>query len=377
MKEELLYLWFNNIDDIGNGTRLRLLREFSSVENIYEASEKILRNHLSDIQVKRLIDSKKSSKYSELEQRLLERNINVLYLEKKDYPLKLCNIYNPPTILYVKGRLNKGINSYNMNIAIVGSRKLSIYGKEITGFFSRELSFAGINIISGMAKGVDSMAHKASLEAGGYTVAVLGSGINVPYPLENTELYEEISKNGAVISEYGLDVSPKPGLFPMRNRIISGLSDGVLVVEAQKKSGSLITADCALEQGKQVYAVPGRLKDKNSEGTNNLIKSGAYLVTHPEDIIWDLKGEDNYKDMCFDAINEVDEFEEEENMVNKNFLAPIEKMVYSCLSLEPKYIDDIIQFTGLGVTKTISVLFSMEEKGIIKQPLKGYYIVTV
>lgn len=377
MEKALLNLWFNNIEDIGNITRLRLLKNFGNVENIYEASRNVLSKHLTDVQVNNLLQSKEISKYKEEYERLKERNINIIYWGHRKYPSKLYNIYDPPTLLYVKGTVNDSINSYNSNIAIVGSRKLSVYGREITDYFSKRLATSEINIVSGMARGIDSIAHMSTLKAGGYTVAVLGSGINVPYPQENTELYAMIEKKGAIISEYGLDVKPNPGYFPMRNRIISGLADGVLVVEAEKKSGSLITADYALEQGKQVYAVPGRLLDKNSEGTNNLIKAGAYLVTHPNDILSDIKGKKEYSQMSFNLEQPEITIQEEKDMVNKNFLAPVEKIVYSCLSLEPKYIDDIIQHTGMGVTKTISTLFTMEEKGLIKQPLKGYYIISI
>ena len=182
-------------------------------------------------------------------------------------------------------------------------------------------------------------------------------------------VFFEMYKNGAVVSEYGPGVIPNPGYFPIRNRIISGLSDGLLVVEARKKSGSLITADLALEQGKQVYAIPGRITDKNSEGTNNLIKQGAMCVTSPIDIINDLRG----------IAKEYDESLEKHEIstVNKNSLAPAEKMLYSCLSLEPTYIDDIIKKLKMSVSDTINLLYNMEEKGLIKQPLKGYYIISV
>ena len=198
-------------------------------------------------------------------------------------------MFDPPDILYVKGILSKKLNIYNMNIGVVGARNASVYGRELASFFGRELAKEGINIISGLALGIDGMSHRGALYAGGYTVGVLGCGIDVIYPRENAELFFEMYKNGAVISEYGPGVIPNPGFFPIRNRIISGLSDGLLVVEARKKSGSLITADLALEQGKQVYAIPGRITDKSSECTNNLIRQGAMCVVSPKEIIEDLK----------------------------------------------------------------------------------------
>ncbi len=368
MKEEMMWLWFNNIEEIGLISRWKLLRKFKSIEDIYNGEEKQFNEILTESQIKKLINSKKSSKYEEIYHRLLERKIHYVYPGHRDYPVKLLNIHEPPTLLYIKGKINNSINSNNMNIAIVGSRKHSVYGKEMAYKFSRDLAVEGINVISGLALGIDGVAHQGALEGNGYTVGVLGCGINVTYPRENTELYAEIEKNGAIISEYGLDVEPCSGYFPMRNRIISGLSDGILVVEAKKKSGSLITVDYGLEQGKQIYAIPGKLHDANSEGTNSLIKNGAFLVMSYKDIMFDLTGKEEYKDM---------EDKNHKTVVNKNFLAPLEKIVYSCLSLEPTYIDDIIPKLGVGVTKTISILYSMEEKGIIKQPVRGYYIISV
>ena len=373
MKEEILQLWLNNIEEIGLKTISNLIQAFGNVFNIYDAPEKLVEKYLTNSQKNKFIQSKNLDKYIEMDMKLKERGIDVIYPGHKMYPDKLLNIYAPPRLLYVRGKLNEKIYSCDGNIAVVGGRSPSVYGKEVCKMFGRDFGTFGINVISGMARGIDSMAHIGAIEAGGYTLAILGSGIDVPYPKENTELYSRILENGAIISEYGLGVHPDKGTFPMRNRIISGLSDGVLVVEARKKSGSLITAEYALEQGKQIYAVPGRLKDRCCEGSNNLIKSGAYCVLDAKDIVMDLKREIEMKCQQF----ELGEMDESEKWTDKIPLAPVEEMVYSCLSLEPKYIDNIIQGTGLGVTKTISVLFTMEEKGLIKQPVNGYYIVAI
>ncbi len=361
-EETFLKVWFCNIDGIDMSHRKKLIDVFGSISDIYQASSKLLSKYLNEKQLINLVMSREEDKVNSYIHRLKENNIQVIYPSHPDYPQKLKNIYNPPDILYVKGRLKETIGQYNRNIAIVGSRLPDTYGREIAGYFARELGKRSINIISGLAKGIDSVAHKGSLEGNGYTVGVLGCGINLVYPRENMELYINMEEKGAIISEYGLDAEPMPYHFPNRNRIISGLSDGVLIVEAKEKSGSLITADFALEQGKQVYAVPGRIFDKNSAGTNKLIKMGAMCVTSYEDII---------RDLNIEIENDV------KNDVNKNSLAPIEKIVYSCLSLEPMYIDDIIQKADIGITKAISVLYIMEEKGIIKQPVKGYYIVAI
>ncbi len=374
--KRILNLWFNNIKGIGNAYRKRLLESFGSVERVFDASAdaifKVLKRNdlVENIHLSRQLHST-----YELLKKLSDRNIWFTFPDDESYPQKLKNIYDPPDILYVKGRLNSGLNLYNSCIGIIGSRNADIYGREMARMFARELSARGISVISGLARGIDSMAHIGALDADGYTLAVLGCGINVTYPAENAELFSRIECKGAIISEYGLDVSPSAGTFPVRNRIISGMSDGILVVEAKKKSGSLITADLALEQGRTVYALPGRAMDINCEGTNNLIKQGAICVTQPDDILNDLKGED---DVVMDNCKELNVSDIELQSENvKKFLAPAEKMVYSCLGLEPVYIDDIIRISGMGITKVISTLYIMEEKKIIKQPVRGYYIIAV
>ena len=207
--------------------------------------------------------------------------IEEISINSKEYLQNLKNIYDPPKKIYLIG--NKDL-LYQKGIAIVGARAATQYGKKIAYNLAKELSEQNIVIISGLAIGIDSYAHKGSLEKG--TIAVLGSGIDNIYPKENLELAREIIKNkGCIISEYPLGTKPERLHFPQRNRIISGLSDGVVVIEASKKSGALITAEFALEQGKEVFAVPGDINKKQSEGTNQLIKDGAILLTSATDIL--------------------------------------------------------------------------------------------
>lgn len=207
--------------------------------------------------------------------------IEEILINSKEYPQNLKNIYDPPKKIYLIG--NKDL-LYQKGIAIVGARDATQYGKKIAYNLAKELSEQNIVIISGLAIGIDSYAHKGALEKG--TIAVLGSGIDNIYPKENLELAREIIKNkGCIISEYPLGTKPERLHFPQRNRIISGLSDGVVVIEASKKSGALITAEFALEQGKEVFAVPGDINKKQSEGTNQLIKDGAILLTSATDIL--------------------------------------------------------------------------------------------
>lgn len=366
------HLWLNNIEGVDLGYIIRLKKVLGNVWNIYDASEKVLEKIVPSQVAKKIATSKSGGKIIELYNRLEDMDISILYPEKNGYPHKLKHIYSPPQLIYVKGRIKNCLNEYNKTIGIVGSRNPSVYGREICRYFAEGLSDAGFNIVSGLARGIDGIAHKAALDKGGYTVAVLGSGINVAYPRSNIEIYSRIEENGGIISEYGLDVKPNPWQFPIRNRIISGLSDGVLVVEARAESGSLITAEHGLEQGKTIYSIPGRIMDKCCEGNNNILKEGALCVTSPDDIINDMTGlmpQEDHNNNCNPCDMQKDEKTEK--------LTEDEKLVLSVLSLEPIYIDDIIQSTRLGVTRTISILYILEEKGLVKQPNRGYYILHI
>lgn len=213
--------------------------------------------------------------------------MKIIYQAEKNYPKKLQNIYAPPTSLYVLGDeqiLNKP------SIAIVGCRQASDYGKKVAFHFAYELAKQGIVIVSGLARGIDTCGHLGAVKANGKTIAILGSGFGHIYPAENKQLCKEIiQKGGAILTEYEPDSKPEKMHFPARNRLISGLSDGVLVVEAKEKSGTLITVDHALDQGKEVFIIPGNITSNNSYGTNELIKQGAKLVTKIEDILEEFK----------------------------------------------------------------------------------------
>ncbi len=218
------------------------------------------------------------------------KNVKIETITKDNsyYPESLKNVFDPPEKLYCAGNIE--ILKSKKLIAIIGCREYTEYGRLIAETISYTLSEAGIIVVSGCARGIDSFAHKGAVKAGKPTIAVLGNGLNYIYPPENKELEEQILKNsGLIISEYPIGTKPSKETFPRRNRIISGLSDGVLVVEAKKKSGSLITVDYALEQGKNIYAIPGNIININSEGTNELIKQGAKMVTQINDILEDYR----------------------------------------------------------------------------------------
>lgn len=276
-----------------------------------------------------------------------------------DYPRNLKYIYDPPQSIYIKGEITP---EDNIAIAVVGSRYASYYGLRNAEHFSFELAARGITIISGLARGVDSAAHRGALKAKGRTIAVLGSGLKVIYPPENRKLAEEITRNGAVISEFPLDTPPHRQNFPRRNRIISGLSLGVLVVEAAKRSGALITAYLALEQGREVFALPGRIDSFTSQGTNDLIKQGAKLVETIEDIVEELEPfqpSPNKSEQT--RLNETDA------QMLKPRMSPQEEQVYSCLSGEPIHIDMVMQEVTLSYGKLLTSLLKLEHKRLARE----------
>ncbi len=267
-----------------------------------------------------------------------------------DYPELLKQIFDPPFLLYIKGRLSE---EDKFSIGIVGSRKATPYGMSVTDKVSGELAASGFTIVSGMARGVDSAAHRAAVKKQGRTIAVLGCGINVVYPPENRGLLEKITEAGAVVTEFSPGTKPARENFPVRNRLISGLSLGVLVIEATEKSGSLITANHALDQNREVFAIPGNILSDNTTGTHKLIQRGAKLVHSVDDIISELapalKG----------FINK--------SRKNDIILTDEENRLCSMLSAEPIHIDDIIRESGMFSKEVLMILLNLELKNIVKQ----------
>ncbi len=286
--------------------------------------------------------------------------IRLLTAEDQEFPDRLRHIPQAPAFLFQKGRVDFNARKF---IAIVGSRNPSHYGMEMAKHISMNLAKQGVGVISGLAAGIDAIAHKGALSIKGSTVAVLGCGIDICYPTENFHIYEEIqtSENGTILSEYPPGTKPLAFHFPMRNRIISGLADIVLVVEAREKSGSLITVDHALEQGKSVYAVPGRVTDVMSRGCNALIETGANVFTGVDALL---------EELCVSDKTEIHHTEAEKN---GNMLANNVKMVYSCVDLEPKYIDHIVEEVGLSYGEVYTALLELELQGLISQISRNYY----
>lgn len=276
-----------------------------------------------------------------------------------EYPERLAELPDPPLGLYYQGTFSPNA----CLIAMVGSRTATAYGCELAYQIAQKLALNGVGIVSGLAAGIDGAGHRGCLDGSGYTIGVLGSGLETVYPKEHYKLYERIRRQGCLLSEYPPDLAPRPPLFPRRNRIISGLAQFVLVVEAREKSGSLITADLALEQGRDVGAVPGRPCDPVSTGCNQLIQQGAKCILNAEDVLAEL----------MDSAG-LQQIRGGKTLVNPDLgLAPKEKMVYSCLRLEPKFIDDILCQLPFPVWEGIQLLTELEVKGMIKQNPHHYY----
>lgn len=284
MENSIYWIWLSILNFTPNQKQI-IIRTLGHPEKIFSLNENDLKKVTnSNDTIQKILNKEKRKTAEKIFEESIKRNIKCLTTDTSEYPDSFKNIYNPPLVLYTKGNSEKLKNKNK--IAIVGSRKCSEYGKTVTQKLSYQLAQKNYTIISGMASGIDSYAHIGAILAKGTTIAVLGSGVEYPYPEENKTLYKRILEtDGLIISEYPLNTKPVPENFPMRNRIISGLSDKVLITEAGMKSGSIITANLAMEQGKDVYAIPGNIMYKQSEGTNQLIKEGAFLATGLEDII--------------------------------------------------------------------------------------------
>jgi DNA processing protein len=358
--------WLANINHIGVRKINLMLQAFGSAEELFRASREELNKFKEDCtgilrfaegDMEAVYNSRDTGRIQNSYAKLEKNGIYFVSKEDEQYPAKLRNIYDAPFALYVKGRLPKEDEKL---LAVVGARECSSYGKEMAVHFASAIAKEGIAIVSGLARGIDSYSHEGALMAGGQTYGILGCGIDICYPKENINLYMELPKKGGIISEYAPGITPIAGNFPMRNRIISGLSDGILVIEAREKSGSLITVDLGLEQGKDIYALPGKITDRLSSGCNNLIKMGAKLVTSPGDILEEL----------------IPNYKQTDGGLKKNnkILESNGKIVYACLSLEPMHVEEIAIRTGLPLDLLMEQLLLLELQGFAKQTMKNYYV---
>ncbi len=355
------WLALKAIPGISDNLYKRLIEEFGSPEEVLKAEEKdlarvpeIKRDVVRTIREKRVPASSADRDVAKELELIKRHKIDIITLNDVSYSQSLKAIYDPPPLLYVKGKIKKEDKNA---IAIVGSRRATTYGRLTAQRLSAQLAAQRITIVSGMARGIDSEAHKGALAVGGRTIAVLGCGIDVVYPPENRALEERIASSGAVITEFPFGTRPFAGNFPKRNRIISGLSIGVIIVEAAQKSGALITARLALEQGREVFAVPGSTTSPYSKGTHNLIKDGAKLVEDIDDILEELKP--------------LIELRMEKGKESQDSLRPLlskdEEIIYNIVTQEPKHIDLLIQESKLSAQKVTGILMNLQLKRLVKE----------
>ena len=351
--------WFAAIPGVSDRKKRLLREEYGEGKTVYYIEEIQLRflDFLEDKDVEAILHARKDKNIEKEWRRMTEKNIRFIPYFSEQYPNRMRQIDDAPYALYVKGRLPE---EGRLSAAVVGARKCTPYGEETALEYGECLAQNGIQVISGMARGIDGAGQRGALNGGGTTYGILGCGVDICYPREHIGLYMDIQDNGGLISEQPPGRPPLPVYFPLRNRIISGFSDVVLIIEARERSGSLITADLALEQGKDVYALPGPVTSQLSQGCHRLIRQGAGILISPEDLLAELKV------VVGPGIQKSDK--------NKKTLENHENVVYSCLGLFPKGICDLTEETGLRVQELMDCLITLEIKGYIREISKNHYI---
>ena len=360
------YILLNMAENLGFKKLESLMKVYANPSRILKASKRELMaiEGIGDVIAGNITALKKEKLDREL-RLMVKRGVYAVSVFDSNYPANLKNSYSPPVVLYVKGEIKPEDCDA---VALVGSRMPSHYGVSNCEKLSSDLASRGITVVSGMARGIDTAAHTGALKSG-RTIAVLGSGLNQLYPPENSKLADEICAKGAVVSEFPMDAPPNKSHFPMRNRVISGLSLGVVVVEAGENSGALITANFALEDNREVFAVPGRIDSKVSTGTNKLIKAGAKLVENADDIIEEIENHLKYYDARRKAADKTPE------AVSDKGLTGEEKVLKDLLSYDPIYIDDLAAKINMSVDKVAALFVKLEIKNIARElPGKNFIL---
>jgi len=370
-QEELLWLALRLTPQLGARRAVDLIEKFGSPGAIFQLESRDLEGAGLPAGVARSIEAGSVIDDALEQQRLLRSTGTeiVTYFDDR-YPALLKQIYDPPLVMFARGRVEL---LEGPNVAIVGTRRPSAYGTTVADRFSRELSDAGVTIVSGMARGIDTAAHKATLAVAGKTVAVLGCGVDVIYPAENKNLAAQIARDGLLLSEYPMRTPGYPQNFPVRNRIVSGLSHGVMIVEGAQYSGSAITARLALDQGREVFAVPGNITSKQSWGPNLLIRQGARLVQEPSDVLCDLPLEARQKLRASGRQKLLMPENEAEHPMQALRAKVMQALPYDV----PLAMDELIQKLNTGgmvsTSELIAILFDLELEGIVRQmPGKAY-----
>jgi DNA processing protein len=358
MSDVKYWVGFNKVNGIGPARFHKLLTHFGSAELAWNAPAlELARVGLDRRPLQNLIQARQELDLDMELGRISEAGAHVLTELDPGYPRLLRQVHLPPPVLYVRGELSP---TDEWAVAVVGTRNAKVYGQEITRYLAGDLARNGVTIVSGLARGIDSEAHRAALEAGGRTIAVLGCGVDVIYPYENLALSKQIIQHGALVSEYPLGTKPERGNFPPRNRIISGLALGTLITQAGEGSGALITAYYALEQGREVFAVPGSILDRGSSGTNKLIQQGeAKLVFSVQDVMEELN------------LTTVIAHAEMRAAVPAN---STEAILLQNLSEEPTHVDDLGHASGLPIAQVSAALALMELKGLVRQSGGMHYV---
>ena len=354
--------WMANVTGIGNVTKRKLLACMGSAKAVYEADKTVLlATGLLREEIAEYVDRQKAYwRLSEEYESFLERKISFVTMESPEYPDMLREIYNAPYALYYLGTLPRQDERI---MAMVGARRCSAYGQTMAEEIAAALGRAGFGVTSGMALGIDGASHRGCIRGGGKTYAFLGSGVDVIYPARHAKLYHEIIENGAVLSDFPPMTKPLPEHFPSRNRLISGIAEKTLVIEAKMRSGSLITADTAIEQGRDVLALPGRITDVMSEGTNHLIAQGAGIISGIDQLLADLED-----------LAGLDAIPSKGNAVQNLNLEKEELLVYSCFDFYAKGLEDVQRQTGLELLPLLSAVMRLSELGLIRETFKNQYI---
>ncbi len=357
MDERIYWVGFNYIKGIGAVRFRALLDYFGELSRAWQApSEALAQAGLSPKIIANLHKFRSEASVEQIWERIQAQGIHILTWKDESYPARLKEIDQPPPVLYLRGQLQP---QYEWAVAIVGTRRATAYGKQVGEDIANTLARNGVTVVSGLARGIDSLAHQAALKAGGRTLAVLGSGVDVIYPPENRRLADEIIANGAILSDYAPGTSPDSANFPPRNRIISGLSLAVVVVEAGETSGALITASFAAEQGRDVFAVPGSILAPQSKGANRLIQDGARPLLSAEEVLETLN------------LTMVSEHQAARVALPSD---PTELKLYKLLGSEPVHIDEIQSKADLPIETVSATLALMELKGMARQVGGMHYV---
>jgi DNA processing protein len=391
--EQKDWLALTLVPGVGTAMFIRLLARFHSPSNVLRASRGALEDVVGPKLAQRITQYADVADVDGQIRAMTEYGASIITMEDTAYPLRLAEIYDPPLLLFVRGEL---LEQDQHCVSIVGTRRASPYGLRMAEKFGRELAARGITVVSGLAAGIDTAAHRGALSAGGRTIAVLGNGVDVVYPQQNAELMDKITRQGAVISQFSMGTKPSPGHFPYRNRIISGMSQGTLIVEAPLSSGALITARQAAEQGREVFAIPGQVGITNSQGPHLLIREGAKLVETVEDILVELELPAEIRaEVAVTAKTETHPHGPSHSLpqattvhLRKSKQEPpppaaappspappqrrveasgAEKAVLSALAPDGSYVDEIAQTCRISISEALSALTLLELKGLVRQ----------